>query len=259
MKISKNLFRLVASAIFCVFPLSGFGFGFGFGSGPTKLPETKSGEKVTIFDRGDEIIRLFYGQSDSPPMDRDQVLHTILLSKKSKFQPKVADAKNERDVFQQEERLNAVYKEYLEYAAREPIGTVVALILPYTVSPYDMQKKEFRVCVDGDCSLTKTKVALGDFQFVVNKVNQGAISFSPPENIARDLEHEFVLDNRMGWSVVYAHIIGIETGKPNRINLRVFRVALKRTGHFDPSLGRLAYDYADDAGILFDEKSDAQP
>jgi hypothetical protein len=206
--------------------------------------QDQQADRVTLMQRHEDLIRLYHNQADAPPMDRERVLNSLGMTFKDKF---TEDAKyyfREKDVFRRKERGDDLFRKYSEFAKKSSVSEVVAVITTVYVKPYNLEEKQFVICVDSfsdNCwryKSTGVKVNLGMYKLKVDIGEHGEYSFSPSDADARRIESTMSrLSDRIVTAVVFARTSGISPCSDSNTTCTVyakpFRIELKEPSKRD--------------------------
>lgn len=220
---------------------------------PKVLPATSTGQKISIVDIDDDtLIRIYHAQEGAAPMNRETVLSTLVSNRSSRFSDDAINAQKASDATARERLKNAVFKEFSDSVSKTPVGTVIAIPVSFSVSPYDPQAKRFNVCVDGICaSPFLLKQGEGAYKLNLTVTSEKFLHLSSPQAEAKILESHFDAMGRNGHAILYAKVdrLSHDARYAPTLYASVFRVSLKATPTYSNPTAQGIYRFPELAEI----------
>lgn len=220
---------------------------------PKVLPATSTGQKISILDIDDDtLIRIYHAQERSAPMNRETVLSTLASNRSSRFSDDAINAQKASDSTARERLKNAVFKEFSDSVSKTQVGSVIAIPVSFSVSPYDPQAKGFNVCIDGICANPfQLKQGTGAYKLNLTVTAEKFLRLPSSKEEAKILESHFDSMGRSGHAILYAKVDGasLEARYAPTLYASVFRVSLKETPTYSNPTAQGIYRFPELAEI----------
>jgi hypothetical protein len=195
-----------------------------------------------LFQRGDELIRLYHSLPNSTDLDPTALWSSLPQANNSGFRESAMRIAAERDSFKKKDMIDTLVADFRRSQANDSAAAFVAVTGMFFVKPYDFQTKSFTVCWSTVCTYPSLEQRTGNYALTITLPSPGHFSFSPPEESARQIERSVAGNGgRLVRAVVIAAIDGAEPLKREEYRILAHVVQVKLLS--GPAIGGEPRDY----------------
>lgn len=233
-------------------------------------------EPISLIEGDGDLVKIYHHQRGAAPMNEQDVFTSVAAGSGSWYVVRRAqEIKSEPNAFTKQARMDSWYADFRADAAKYPRSQLVAFLLGVRIGDYQMQSKEFPMCIDTEesCAMRQLENNMaarmnelpplgGDQQHLTRtlgrytlyvKVRNNRVSFSRGPEEDRKLENFLVEAKRHPIAFGIARIESVEENSPHGryvVNATLEAIVLK-TGEFAP---RQTADYYWSGGTKLDLK-----
>lgn len=216
-------------------------------------------EPFNLIEGDGDLVKIYHHQRGAAPMNEQDVFTSVASGSGSWYVVRTAqEIKSEPNAFTKQARMDSWYARFRADATKYPRSQLVAFMLGVRIGDYQMQSKQFTMCIDTEESCAMRQLANimaarmnelppmgGDQQHLTQrfgrytlyvKVRNNHVSFTRGSEEDRKLENFLVEAKRQPVAFGIARIDSVEENSPHGryvVNATLEAIVLK-TGEFVP-------------------------